>query len=526
MKKVRASTAFILILVFVCCVFTSCGSKSKPQDGEGVKPTQTVTQEKTQEGTQEKTQAPTQEASYAQTQESTEAPTVAPTEVQTDTPTAVPTATPTEAQTVASTTAPTDVPTQEESSTQEPQPEDPTQKYTVTFCDWDGTVLYTQTVSSGSAAVFPAEEIERDGYRFDGWDKPINRVTQDMTVTAKYVEVVEVQFVDYDGTVIYSEFLDKGTDFENIPPAPERADYHFTGWSTNVFSDVVEDLTVYAQYVRTYRVAFVDHDGTVLKSENVVSGTAAKAPVDPSREGYAFVGWNKSFDNVTTHLTVTAVYEINQHTVTFAMPDGTVLAQKSVKHGYRVIAPEVSETYFHLGASNAQYTFVTGYYFTGWDRSLENIAEDQTITAVYGKAITEPLIAVSRKIVITSQGTDVEIKVHIINGNAPCGISLDLQIDQTLLKGGIPTVKAEGYQDKYGSEYYESDLNHEGRYEFRWTKNSGIQTDTIVTFTFKLNASENQGEYPIDVLNSTYIITSDLKKVTPVLIDGAVIVQK
>jgi hypothetical protein len=56
-----------------------------------------------------------------------------------------------------------------------------------------------------------------------------------------------------------------------------------------------------------YTVTFKDQDGTVLKTQVVSSGQSATAPVDPARSGFA--GWDKSFNKVTSDLTVTAQYE-------------------------------------------------------------------------------------------------------------------------------------------------------------------------------------------------------------------------
>ena len=46
-----------------------------------------------------------------------------------------------------------------------------------------------------------------------------------------------------------------------------------------------------------------------MKEETVVEGTNATAPSTPNREGYRFIGWDKSFDNVVSDITVTAMYE-------------------------------------------------------------------------------------------------------------------------------------------------------------------------------------------------------------------------
>jgi len=59
-------------------------------------------------------------------------------------------------------------------------------------------------------------------------------------------------------------------------------------------------LTVTAQYViKSYTVRFVDYDGKELRVETVNHGSAATAPVSPTREGYTFINWDKAFDNVT-----------------------------------------------------------------------------------------------------------------------------------------------------------------------------------------------------------------------------------
>ncbi len=61
--------------------------------------------------------------------------------------------------------------------------------------------------------------------------------------------------------------------------------------------------------VASYTVTFVDWDGTILKTEKVTAGGNATAPTNVSRDGYTFKGWNKSFTNVNSSITVTAVYE-------------------------------------------------------------------------------------------------------------------------------------------------------------------------------------------------------------------------
>ena len=55
-----------------------------------------------------------------------------------------------------------------------------------------------------------------------------------------------------------------------------------------------------------YTVTYTDGQGTELKTEEVEEGGAATAPADPTREGYTFDGWDATFDNIQSDLTVNA----------------------------------------------------------------------------------------------------------------------------------------------------------------------------------------------------------------------------
>ena len=58
-------------------------------------------------------------------------------------------------------------------------------QYTVTFVDFDGSILGTSTVDYGTSAVAPADPI-RENYTFIGWNKKFNEVVDNMIVTAMY----------------------------------------------------------------------------------------------------------------------------------------------------------------------------------------------------------------------------------------------------------------------------------------------------------------------------------------------------
>ena len=59
---------------------------------------------------------------------------------------------------------------------------------------------------------------------------------------------------------------------------------------------------------KSFTVTFVNADGTVLKTEIVVSGADATAPADPTYNDLEFVKWDTDFSAVTSDLTVKALY--------------------------------------------------------------------------------------------------------------------------------------------------------------------------------------------------------------------------
>ena len=67
--------------------------------------------------------------------------------------------------------------------------------FTVTFLDYDGTELKVETgIKNGEAAAAPTDPT-RDGYKFIGWDKEFDNVTENLTVTAQYEEITNPTFV-------------------------------------------------------------------------------------------------------------------------------------------------------------------------------------------------------------------------------------------------------------------------------------------------------------------------------------------
>ena len=118
-----------------------------------------------------------------------------------------------------------------------------------------------------------------------------------------------------------------------------------------------------------HSVTFVDYDGTVLSAQSVAHGSAAIEPTAPDREGYAFIGWDKDFSNVTEDMTVTAQYSANSYSITYTI-NGEEYAVRNYEYGAAVSAPE--------------YTVPEGHTFSGWDipetMPAENLVLDAALT--------------------------------------------------------------------------------------------------------------------------------------------------
>jgi len=128
-----------------------------------------------------------------------------------------------------------------------------------------------------------------------------------------------VEFVDHDGKSLKLQHNVTHGTAATAPADPSRNGYDFTGWDVD-YNNVTDNLTVNATYkLKEYIVEFVDYDGTVKYSETVEHFASATAPAHPdSRTGYSPNGWIGDYTNIeppagTTVITITADYTINNY---------------------------------------------------------------------------------------------------------------------------------------------------------------------------------------------------------------------
>lgn len=152
----------------------------------------------------------------------------------------------------------------------------------------------------------------------------------------------------------------------------------FIGWDKS-FENITQDTVITALFKETsggdtpQDPNAATHTVTVVingKSNTILveHGQSANLPTTLNVEGYIFKGWDKDFTNITADVTITAILEPqNQaHTVTFVIGGQNYPVQ--VEHGGTAVPPYIPEN---------------GTGFIGWDKSLNNITADTTITAVF-----------------------------------------------------------------------------------------------------------------------------------------------
>ena len=273
--------------------------------------------------------------------------------------------------------------------------------YTVTWKDWNGTVLETDTdVEYNSDPRYDGKNPTRAAdaqytYTFKGWDKPLEKVTKDVTYTAVYEETINKYTVTWkndDGSVLRT---DKNVEYGTMPnyganptkAADAQYTYTFKGWTPKV-KTVTGDAVytaVYDKAVNKYTVTWKNDDGSVLRTDkNVEYGTMPNYGANPTKAAdaqytYTFKGWTPKVKTVTGDAVYTAVYDkaVNKYTVTWKNDDGSVLrTDKNVEYG---TMPNYGAN--PTKAADAQYTYT----FKDWTPKIETVTGDATYQATYTK---------------------------------------------------------------------------------------------------------------------------------------------
>ena len=248
-------------------------------------------------------------------------------------------------------------------------------KVIVKIQDEDGSIYKENVVFSDLFTL----SLQKDGYtgrlyRDADFLKPLtkdSKVKNGDTVYVKWtINKYTVTFMDGENVLKAYTNVRHG-DTVTAPEVSEKYGKTFIGWDKK-FDNVTSDLTINAVYdVNTFKVTFKDGE-KVLETQTVEYEAAATAP-DTARlsppEGMHFAKWDKDFSKVTEDIEVSAVYELNVYTVTFKNGE-TMIKNERVKHGFAAPPPNNP-----LDTPTAK--------FVGWDKPFDNVTSDLIVNATW-----------------------------------------------------------------------------------------------------------------------------------------------
>ena len=146
----------------------------------------------------------------------------------------------------------------------------------------------------------------------------------------------KVTFVNWDDTPLTAEpvTVEYGKNAV-VPEIPTREGYTFIGWDKSLTS-IKSDCTIKAQYkINTYTVKFFDSNGNVIKTEKVTYNQSATAPTDVNAPtGYSFLGWSTDeYLTVKSDLNIYGIYDWGNRQLPIAMSNVSATRQQD---GYYV----------------------------------------------------------------------------------------------------------------------------------------------------------------------------------------------
>ena len=200
--------------------------------------------------------------------------------------------------------------------------------FTVTWCNYDGTVLEVdKNVKKNTMPEFNGANPTREStaqytYSFKGWDKDLTPVVADVTYTAVFSNTVNkyiVRWMNGDVELAHEE-LNYGVIPEYKGETPEKdptqtKSYEFVGWSPEV-APVTENATYVAQFqetVRKYRIKIYDERGNVFYNKQLEYGESVDdAPTDTFKTYYNVLGFKTKVGEDWSEEIITSIPDVTQ----------------------------------------------------------------------------------------------------------------------------------------------------------------------------------------------------------------------
>ena len=238
----------------------------------------------------------------------------------------------------------------------------PTNQVNIEYNKSHGYVSGAGEYISGSEAILTATP--KEGYHFVRWsDGNTNAtrtitVTENITLTAEFeINVYDVTLTAENGTVIGSAKYAHGAN-ATIMVIPNEG-YKFDRWSDGNTDNprtivVTQNVILHAVCLNViYNVTLTAENGTFIGAGEYGHGTEATITAVPN-EGYHFVRWSDGNINatrtitVTSHISLSAEFEINVYDVTLIAENGSVVGAGKYSHGSEITITATPDEGYHF----------------------------------------------------------------------------------------------------------------------------------------------------------------------------------
>ena len=180
--------------------------------------------------------------------------------------------------------------------------------YIVSFSTGEGSDVSSIEVIRGEAIDLPVSVLE--GYTLAGWilsdssDEPLlsspYTPTEDVTLYARWaINSYSITFETYGGSTMYPYLAHYGFDVSDVED-PVKQGYTFGGWYRDSEFTIpytlttipAESIILYAKWnINEYSISFEVNGGSSMDPITQQYQTDVVPPVQPFKEGYAFLGW-------------------------------------------------------------------------------------------------------------------------------------------------------------------------------------------------------------------------------------------
>jgi len=244
--------------------------------------------------------------------------------------------------------------------------------YTITWKNWDNSILKTDTVKAGVKPSYSGTPTRPEDsnytYTFKGWTPSVTAASANTTYTAQYTATPKssgttyytITWKNWDGSILKTQTVDKGTkpSYSGTPTRPSDSNYTYTfkGWSPTIVA-ANANATYTAQYTAVpktsttkYTITWKNWDGSVLKTQTVSKGTKPSYSGTPTRPAdskytYTFKGWSPTVVAANSNATYTAQYTAVAKTVVQGLNiKVNILTPKAAKKGFTAKWKKVSKT--------------------------------------------------------------------------------------------------------------------------------------------------------------------------------------